>query len=232
MTERLEFRGSSTALFGDILVVAVLSTLTVGIYLPWGVARMRKAALERTYYRGEALRYDGTGGELFGIYLKTFLLSLITLGIYAFLCYPSVALLRYDTSHTILPDGSRLEYRGASGELFGQLLGIVLLSAITLGIYSFWGYASMRRHILSHTYSPHGALGFAGTGGEFLGVALVTALLSAITLGIYDLLGCAMVRQLRWDTSSTEMPLMPGLPPATASVDAGRPIQVNVTVNR
>lgn len=232
MRERLEFRGESTVLFGDILVVALLCTITLGIYTPWGIARLRRAVLERTYYRGEALQYDGTGGDLLGLYLKILILTVITLGIYALLCYPTVAQLKYDAGHTILPDGSRLEYRGTATDLFGQVLMVVILSAITLGIYSFWGYASLRRHMLTHTYSQYGALAFVGSGSEFLGIALVNAVLSAITLGIYDLLGCAMVRQLRWDTASTEMPMMPGLAPAFGTVDVGRPIQVNVTVNQ
>jgi len=111
--------------------------------------------------------------------------------------------------------------------LFSQLLVVLLLTMVTLGIYSFWGYAAIRRHVVANTYTQHGPMRFMGTGGEFLAVALTNAFLSAITLGIYDLLGCAMVRQATWVAASTEMPALP----STGHTDTSRPIQVNVTVN-
>jgi len=231
MADRLEFRGESTSLLGDLLLVALLSAVTLGLYGPWGVARMRRAVLSRTYYRGEALRYDGTGGQLLGLFLKNLLLSLITVGIYALLCYPIVSYLQYDASHTILPDGTRLEYRGSATDLLGQLLAVALLSAVTFGVYSFWGYVSTRRRILGNTWSTCGVLQFHGTGTEYLGIRLVNALLCALTLGIYGLLGCALVRQVRWDASSTEMPPMPEARGEEPLPSNSGPMQVTVTLN-
>ena len=232
MRQNLEFRGSSTVLFGDILVTALLSIITLGIYAPWGYVRIRRKILDNTYYHEEPLQFDGTGGELFGIAIKGFLLSLVTLGIYALLCFPIVAILKWDTESTVLPNGKRLEYRGTALDYFGQMIVVALLSAITLGIYSFWGFVKLRQHVLTNTVVDGMPLQFTGTGGQYFGVAIVSGLFTMVTLGIYGLLGCAMVRQLRWDTENTVLPVLPSAPGPLPTGDGERPIQVNVTVNR
>lgn len=232
MRKSLEFRGSSTVLFGDMLLLLILGTLTLGLYLPWGIARLRKTILTNTYYDDRPLRFDGTGGELFGIWIKVWLLSIITLGIYALLCYPEVAILKWDAKHTILPDGTRLEYRGTALDLFGQMLVVGLLSAITLGIYSFWGIVSIRRHVLGCTFAGSEPLEFTGTGGQYLGLSITVFFLTLITLGIYSLLGCAVVRQVRWDAENTLIPPLAEGRARPYDSDKDRPIQVNVTVNR
>jgi uncharacterized membrane protein YjgN (DUF898 family) len=232
MRQKIEFRGSSTCLFGDILVVALLSAITAGIYGPWGYVRIRRKVAENTYLGDQPMGFDGTGGQLWGIILKTMLFTIITLGIYDLLCYPLVNLIRWDTEHTILPNGQRPTYGGTALDLFGQVLVVGLLSAITLGIYSFWGYVRIRKHVLGHTLSGEIPWEFTGTGGQYFGVALVAGLLSAVTLGIYALLGAAYVRIIRWETASTGVPMAALAAATTAGPGDDRPIQVNVTVNR
>ena len=95
MREKLEFRGGATVLFGDILVVSLLSMITFGIYIPWGYVRLRSKILDHTYLRDQHLSFEGTGGQLFGIWLKAMLLTVITFGIYGlFVC-------RYIRTHEI-----------------------------------------------------------------------------------------------------------------------------------
>ena len=231
MRRSLDFRGGLTSLFGDILLVALLSTLTAGIYMPWGVARLRRKILSLTYAGDTAIEFDGTGGQLFVVLLKALFFSVITLGIYGLLCFPIVAMLRWDAEHTIYPGGRRGEYRGTALDFFGQILLIGLLSAITAGIYGFWGYARIRRHILGNTFVSGQPLEFTGTGGQYLGLFLGNWLLSMVTFGIYGLLGCATVRELRWDAENTMLYMAPVMAPTPYPYD-DRPYQVNVTVNR
>jgi uncharacterized membrane protein YjgN (DUF898 family) len=229
MQDNLEFRGEWTDLFANILLVTLLTALTLGIYFPWGYVRLRRVILQHTFYQGRPLNFDGTGGEFFGHCLVVLLLTLITLGFYALLGFASVRILRWDAQHTILPDGTRLEYRGAPLDLFVQWLIVGILTAITFGIYFFWGYPRIRNHIISNTFAAGQPLQFTGTGGQYFGVALVNFLLTTITLGIYSLLGFAAVRELKWDCENTVMPVI--TQPA-AAVSGGQPIHVTVNVNQ
>lgn len=201
----LEFRGSWTDILGVNLLMLFLSLITLGIYAPWGYVRYRRTILTRTYLNGQPLQFDGTGGQVWVNVIVISLLSMATLGFYALLGFAQLRMLKWDAEHTILPDGRRLDYRGSALDLFAQYLLIGLLSAFTLGIYYFWGYARLRNHIVSNTY-PQGsalALQFSGTGSQFLGVGLVALLLSIITLGLYAILGFATVRVLKWDVEHT-----------------------------
>lgn len=208
MKNNLEFRGQWTDILGATLLIFFLTAITFGIYAPWGFARFRRTVLNLTYYREEPLKFDGTGGQVFRLYLAILFFSFITLGLYAFLGFAQLRILKWDSSHTILPDGRRLEYRGSALGLLVQLLIISLLSTLTLGIYYFWGYASLRRHIIGNTYiqGHEQPLQFSGTGTQFLGVGLVNALLTIITFGLYAILGFATVRLLKWDVDNTVLP--------------------------
>jgi uncharacterized membrane protein YjgN (DUF898 family) len=180
---------------------------TLGIAVPWAFISYRKRIMHLTYFQDQPLDYDGQGGEYFGELLIGLLLTVITLGFYSFLGFYQARLLRYDANHTLLPDGRRLEFRANGIDFFGQYLLIGLLSAITAGIYSFWGYARMRRFILEHTFVDEKPLHFDGTGGQFLGNSLIILLLSAITLGIYGIVCAGNARIIHWDAEHTIVPI-------------------------
>jgi len=182
MRVNLEFRGSWATLFGPILLATLLIVITLGIGTPWAQVYIRRKVLSNTYYQGQPLSFDGTGGQAFGIYLTILLLTLVTFGFYAILGFANVRMLKWDAEHTILPNGKRLEYRGTALDLFGQLLLISVLSALTIGIYYFWGYARLRHHIIGNTSVDRRPLQFSGTGGQYLGVALVNLFLTIVTL--------------------------------------------------
>lgn len=228
MQGSLDFRGKWTDLFANWILVALLTAVTLGIYYPWGYARMRRVILRNTYYQDKPLDFDGTGGELFGELLVVVLLTLVTLGLYAFLGFAAVRILKWDARHTLLPNGTRLEYRGTGLDLFAQWLVVSILSALTLGIYYFWGYVRIRRHILSNTFAAGRPLSFTGTGGQYLGVSLVNAALTLITLGLYAVLGFTAIRELKWECQNTLIPEL-GVTPQGA---VGEPIQVTVNINR
>ena len=78
-----------------------------------------------------------TGGLLgsIGIGIASFFLTVFTLGFGA----PWAICMRHRwlSKHTII-DGRQLKFVGTGGELFVKYIIWMLLSAITLGIYSFW----------------------------------------------------------------------------------------------
>jgi uncharacterized membrane protein YjgN (DUF898 family) len=80
-TDTAQFRGAAGELWGIILVNAVLSLFTVGIYRFWGRTRIRRYLWGRTEYLGDAVEYTGTGGELFVGFLIIFFLVLLPISI-------------------------------------------------------------------------------------------------------------------------------------------------------
>jgi uncharacterized membrane protein YjgN (DUF898 family) len=204
----LEFRGTWADLLGAVLVVVVLSFVTFGLYAPWGYVHIRRVVIANTYHQNRPLQFDGSGLGAFGQFLIIALLSTVTLGLYAILGFAQVSMLQWEASHTILPDGRRLEFRGSALGLFVETLIVVFFSLITLGLYFFWGYVRLRRYIVSNLYPQQSSqpMQFTGAGTEFFGVMLVNALLSMITFGLYALLMFGEVRTLKWDASNTIVP--------------------------
>lgn len=206
MGNRLEFRGKWTDIFGPLILIGLAAVFTLGIAVPWAFVSYRKKVLGMTYYKNSPLYYDGKGGEYFGELFVGFLFTLFTLGLYSLLGFYQARLLRYDCSHTILPGGKRMEFRGKGLDLFAQYLLIGILSTITLGIYSFWGYTRMRRIILEHTFVENKPLQFSGNGSQFLGISIVIIFLTIVTLGIYQFLCIGQAKILRWDCENTLVP--------------------------
>ena len=79
--------------------------------------------------------FDGTLLQFIGWNLLGFLVTGLTFGI----CYPWACCMIYnwETKHTVI-DGHRLKFTGTAMQLFGNWIKWLLLTIITLGIYSFW----------------------------------------------------------------------------------------------
>ncbi len=86
--------------------------------------------------------------------------------------------------HTI----HRLRFHGSGGELFGIFAVNVLLTLLTLGVYSFWAKVKTRQYLWGQTEFAGDRFGFHGTGKELLigwvkaavlfgGLILITSLL-------------------------------------------------------
>jgi uncharacterized membrane protein YjgN (DUF898 family) len=91
----------------------------------------------------------------------------------------------------VAPAGEvRIGYAGTGGELFGQLFVGMLLTLVTLGIYTPWFVCRMVRYITSKTSAGPTARGnlqfeFRGGGGRLFVPLYVGYLLCFFTLGIY-----------------------------------------------
>lgn len=79
-----KFTGGLLGLIGVNIVMFLLSALTLGIAVPWGICYKEQWMAGHTTIDGKKLRFDGTGGDLFVQYIKWFLLTIITFGIYGF----------------------------------------------------------------------------------------------------------------------------------------------------
>jgi uncharacterized membrane protein YjgN (DUF898 family) len=72
--QALEFRGSIGRFLGLNLLGILLSVVTLGIYLPWYVARVTRYLTGETSYRGMPWKFTGRGSRLFLILLLSLVL--------------------------------------------------------------------------------------------------------------------------------------------------------------
>ncbi len=57
---------------------------------------------------------------------------------------------RWECNHTTI-GGKQLKFVGTGGNLFGQYIKWILLTIITIGIYSFWLNIKMKQWVVSNT---------------------------------------------------------------------------------
>lgn len=95
------------------------------------------------------------------------------------------------------------EFRGKGGELFWLYLVNMLLSIITLGIYSFWGKTKIRQYLWNKTQLLSHPLEYTGTGKELFISFLIAlpciffgALALQLILPIFPLLGVIIIYPL------------------------------------
>ena len=84
-----------------------------------------------------------------------------------------------------------LSFHGSGGTLFGIYLVNILLTLMTLGVYSFWGKVKVRSYILRQTEFNGDRLGYHGTGKEIL-----FGFLKALVIFIIPIVLLNMVPQL------------------------------------
>jgi uncharacterized membrane protein YjgN (DUF898 family) len=222
---RVEFTGTGGELFVTYLLGALLTGITLGIYAPWFYCKLFKffadnmsaVAPDGTRYR---MNFEGTGGELFVTFLVGALLSTITIGIYYpwFLC----KVWKFFYSHTTLLENEQpvggFDFEGTGGELFVTYLVGMLLTMITIGIYSYWFQVKLMKFFAESTRLTYQGRvyggSFHGTGGEYFVLNLVHGLLTSITLGIYA--PWFMVKQWQFQFNNYEFNEISGAGPAIA----------------
>ncbi len=92
------FDGGLLQLIGYRLLGALITTLTLGICLPWAYTMVYGWEAKHTVINGRRLHFDGSAIGLFGSWIKWFLLSIVTLGIYSL--WIPIKLKKWRISHT------------------------------------------------------------------------------------------------------------------------------------
>ena len=203
----LEFHGKGSEFFSIMIVNWLLTLVTLGLYYPWARAKKLRYIYGQTELNNERFHFAGTGKEMFKGFIKIILLYFIIIAIYAIiftmLKSPVLALLaiylcifaiipfaihgslRYKMSRTSYR-GVRFGYRGNQKELAINFYKWVLLTIVTLGIYSFWLEMNIRRY--THQNIRYGNVAFSNEaeGGEYFWIIFKGYLLSLATLGIYS----------------------------------------------
>ncbi len=98
MDNRSYFDGGLLQYIGYVLLGTLITTVTLGICLPWACTMIYSWEARHTVINGERLRFDGTAAGLFGNWIKWFLLTVITLGIYGL--WTGIKLKQWRVSHT------------------------------------------------------------------------------------------------------------------------------------
>lgn len=92
------FDGGLLQQLGWTILGVLLSTITLGLGVPWAVCFIESWKAKHTVIEGRRLAFDGNGLQLFGNYIKWFLLTVITLGIYSF--WLNIKMTKWVVKHT------------------------------------------------------------------------------------------------------------------------------------
>jgi uncharacterized membrane protein YjgN (DUF898 family) len=206
---QLGFHGSASGLFGLMVVNALLTLLTLGIYYFWGKAKVRAYLLGETELEGDRFAYHGTGRELLvgfakGVavfFVPVALLSILP-QIYGFpdevtrslamllwlagLLLVPVAMVgarRYRLSRTSWR-GIRFSFRGRARDFVGIFVVGTILTSLTLGIYYPFFITRRQAFMVSHAYFGSGKFDFDGRGRDLLKPFLLMIVLFIPTLGL------------------------------------------------
>lgn len=200
-----DYLGTGGELFVLFIVNMLLCAVTLGFYYPWANVKFNKYAHQKTTFDGKPFDFTGTGLELFIGFLKAIgviiVLVAITTGIMftglhflaiiflygAMFVLMPIAIhgsLRYQASRTTW-DGVQGYYSGNLTEFIKLYIKGILLTIITLGIYSFWFAIELRKYIFGHLHLGNVDFSSKGDGTEYFWMNVKGILLSIVTLGIY-----------------------------------------------
>ena len=202
MPTNLEFRGRWPNVYGNMILIAILTTITAGIYVPWGYARWQRIITENTYFEDKQLEFDGSGAEAFVQFVVIGFYTLITLGLYLILGFSATRMLRWQYAHTLMPNGQRMDYQGRTVDIFWEWFLLVLFTPLTLGIYYYWGRNRLRRLVLTNVSLDDQQIQFGSTAGDHFVAVLSNWLMTLFAVGVYAALG-----YLVWDRFVIRVPL-------------------------
>ena len=129
--------------------------------------------------------FDGSLIELIGWKLLSFLITIVTLGIGA--PWGACMIYSYQINHTVY-NGKRLRFEGTGGDLFVNIFKWVLLSIITLGIYTLFIPVRKTKWVISniHFEDEHFIKNesfFDGKTIQLIGINILSTILNFISFG-------------------------------------------------
>jgi uncharacterized membrane protein YjgN (DUF898 family) len=167
--QKLEYHGTGGELFGIMLLNALLSIVTLGIYSFWGRTKVRDYLYSQTELAGDRFAYHGTGGELLRGWLKAFgiLLLLFIILAAAF----AVVMPRPIPGQPPEPTMALFAIQAAYMVILGTLVAIAINGS--------------RRYRLSRSSWRGIRFSYMGRWQDFLALNIKGYLLSVITLSLY-----------------------------------------------
>ncbi len=207
---RLSFHGDGGSLFGILIVNALLTVFTLGIYHFWGKVKVRNFFYSHLDLDGDRFAFHGTGKELLLSWLKVagcivalvlviagfgailgknspilnVIVFLVYIGVLCIIPYAMVGARRYLLSRSSLR-GIRFSFRGNAGDLLKMFLKGSFLTALTLGFYSPYFMNDLHRFFVSNSYYGDRRFSYDGEGRDLMGAYVRAFFLGIVTLGIY-----------------------------------------------
>jgi uncharacterized membrane protein YjgN (DUF898 family) len=137
-----EYKGNWVELLKIQFVNGLLTGITLGIYAPWAMVKVKKFVCANTLVGGQPGRlvFEGEGGALFVTYLVGMLLTMVTCGIYVFWFANNMFAFMWENMKL---DGRAYQFRKDPGGFFGTYLLNMLLAGITFYIYLPWAICNI-----------------------------------------------------------------------------------------
>lgn len=211
-TARFRYTGTGGSLLGLMLVNALLTVVTLGIYSFWAKSKVRRFHYAHTEVDGNAFEYHGTGGDLLRGTLRVMgimlLLGLVfagvllatdgaapsktvelafSIGIYAVVLLLAPVAVNLTRKYRLSRSswrGVRFSFQGNTREFMGLILRGVLLSIVTLGWYTPWFQSQRRAFFVNNARFGSEPFMYDGHGRELFGDFAKAVLLSIPTLGL------------------------------------------------
>ena len=114
---------------------ALLSGLTLGLYLPFFTVNKTTFLVSKSNYGGKYFKFDGKGEDYFWICIKNFLLTVITFGIYT--PWFIAKTLKYKVEHISI-DQAHFKFELSGKKLFIYSIVGYFGTLFTLGLASPW----------------------------------------------------------------------------------------------
>jgi uncharacterized membrane protein YjgN (DUF898 family) len=194
---KISFRGSDKMLFKIWVTNLLFIICTLGIYYPWGRARMKKYIYSSTYLGDCNFEFYGTGKQMFFGLLKFLVviafiyLAMIAVFKQIYLIMPEkfvefenlfglLILVPYAPVVALFIHGARkygmakttyrgirFGYRGRKKSLASLMFGNALLTAITFGFYYPWTINNVRKYTYCNTKFGNVKFNFNGEGYSY-----------------------------------------------------------------
>ncbi|PWJ42620.1 YjgN family protein [Sediminitomix flava] len=222
--QKFRFVGKKGEFFGIEILNIVFTFITLGLYYPWAKANRLKYIYGNTEFAGSSFAFLGTGKEMFKGFIKAVLIIGALYAVYIagiFSQEPSLILagalimllgviflvpvaihggLKYRLSRTTWRT-VHMGYRGKLSDLMKIYVKGILLSIVTLGIYSFWFEVELRKYILKNVRLGNLEMEFKGDGSTYFGTFFLGYILSTVTLGIYSFWWMRDLYRFFWDNT-------------------------------
>lgn len=140
--QQCQYTGTPQELAKMIVINAILTSITCGIYTPWAIVRTSEFVHSKVLVNGQPNRFSfhGDPASLLGTYILGSILTSITCGIYG--AWFANDLFAFMWEGTRL-DGRPFQFRKDPGGFFGTYLLAVILTYVTCGVYASWGYCNI-----------------------------------------------------------------------------------------
>jgi len=183
MKGQFKFEGDGKELFSILLINAILTGVTFGIYAPWAMAKVLRYYMSKTTLGGKQFEFKGDGGEMFSLFLIQGILIAVTL--YIYMPWAIAKICKYFAQKTELA-GKPFDFNGDGAQMFSLFLIQGILTSVTLGIYGAWAYVKILKYFAENTVYEGKSFGFTGEGGELFSIYVIhMGILTGITFGIY-----------------------------------------------